>query len=203
MKKLLVFFLSIFFVLVVPVKAQSGNWVALESDANAITEIGQIITVTFGGSLDTVINGAGIVLDYDPECLRVEKYQSGTLLPDAVSFPQENSGSLDLTYYYQGETQALAGEGSIIIVSFEALDLCDTTISVGEESVVLDVVGETGIAVGIPNVEYRNLNILLGEEIITPTPIQKDTAIDTQTPDVEITQDEKQPSSNNFILIIV
>lgn len=160
MKKLIPFLLVlIFFVIVIPVHAQSGNWVALQSDSTTITAPGQTITVSLEASINAALNGAGIVLNYDPDCLKVVDYRPGTLLPNAVAFEQNVPGSLDLTYYYQGASQAIAGEGSLMEVTFEVLDVFDTSVTMDPAFVVLDRIDETGMAVGLPNVEFRNLAV--------------------------------------------
>ena len=158
---LLIFVLFIFFTATLSANAEEKTWVTLESDIIQVKQIGQTLTISLNGSLAMPINGAGIVLDYDPACLQVSNYQAGSLLPNAVEFKQDNAGSFDITYYYQGVSQAIVGEGSIILVSFEAIALCDTTISASQDLITLDSVNEDWIAVGLMNVEYRNLVINL------------------------------------------
>ena len=163
MKKTILFLLIIaLFILPIPAQASGENWVTLESDATEINQVGQIINISLSGALAETINGAGVVLNYDSACLKVDSYQAGTLLPNAVGFPQDNAGSFDITYYYQGVSQAVAGEGSLLLVTFETIAVCETSISAEQNLITLDKIGDDGIALALVGVEYRDLAVNLG-----------------------------------------
>lgn len=140
------------------VGAQSANWVGLQIHAENQTQY-QTFAIAFSGALDVPINGAGIILNYDPACLQMSRYQSGTLLPNSVAFPKEEPGKLDIAYYYQGKSQALIGEGTLIEVYFNVLGSCSSLISADPAFINLGILDNTGMVVNLSGVTYRDLII--------------------------------------------
>jgi hypothetical protein len=173
MKKIaIILILLLALVLPLRARAQSANWVALQSDAASLNAPGQKINLSLNATLDTSINGASFILHYDPACFKVSGHQPGSLLPGATDFVQEQPGQLDLTYYFQGQGKGLTGEGSLIIIQLEALQLCSSDLSVAKETLTLGVLDDKGLAFNLPGVEYRSLVVHLapasGLPVFTP-----------------------------------
>jgi len=182
MKKLA--FLLIFlvaFTIPLRVRAENANWVGLESDTTALTTPGQSIQVALDASLNTSIAGASLILIYDPACFKVTGHEPGSLLPGATAFVQEKPGQLDLTYYFLGSGQGLTGEGSLITIQLETLNLCASDLSTTPENITLGVLDDNGMAFNLTGVEYRTLSVHLapgdGQPVISSQPIAKDPAI--------------------------
>jgi hypothetical protein len=173
MKKL-VFFLILLMAFTVPLRAQAQNinWVTLQSDITALTAPGQPVQIMLDGSLNTPIKGAGLILSYDPACFKVTGHQPGSLLPGAKAFAQEKPGQLDLTYYFQGSGQGLTGEGSLITIQLETLNLCASDLSATPDTITLGVLNDQGMAFNLTGVEYRTLSVHLapsnGQPVIPP-----------------------------------
>ena len=162
MKKLaIILILSLTLLLPLRVRAQSANWVALQSDAPGLNAPGQLVNLSLNASLDTSVNGASLVLHYDPTCFKIAGHQAGNLLPGAISFLQEQPGQLDLTYYFQGQGKGLTGEGSLITIQLETLQLCASDLSIAPETLTLGVLNDQGLAFNLPGVEYRALSVHL------------------------------------------
>lgn len=162
MKKLaIILILSFTFILPLRTRAQSANWVALQSDTASLNAPGQMVNLSLNARLDTAINGASLILNYAPTCFKVAGHQSGSLLPGSTSFVQEQPGQLDLTYYFQGKVRGLTGEGSLIVIQLETLQLCTSQISIVPETLTLSVLDEHGLADNLPGVEDRSMVVSL------------------------------------------
>lgn len=155
-------------------QAQEVNWIALQSDIAGLEASGQVVNLSVQAMLDTAINGASFILRYDPACFKVSNYQPGSLLPGATAFVQEQPGQLDLTYYFQGKGQGLTGEGSLVTLQLETLQLCDSALSLDPETITLGVLDASGLAFNLPGVEYRSLDLRLapvnGLPVVTAQP---------------------------------
>jgi hypothetical protein len=160
MKKIAII-LSLFIALLLPVRAaaQGASWIALQSDSASLNAPGQIVNMSLAASLDTPINGASFILRYDPTCFKVAGHQPGSLLTGSTDFVQEQPGQFDLTYYFQGQGKGLTGEGSLINLQLETLQLCSSDISIAPETITLGVLDTQGLAFNLPNVEYRSLSV--------------------------------------------
>jgi hypothetical protein len=175
MKKLaIILILTFAFILPLRARAQSANWVALQSDTANLNASGQTVNLSLNAMLNTSINGASLILHYDPACFKIAGHQPGSLLPGATSFVQEQPGQLDLTYYFQGKGRGLTGEGSLITIQLETLQLCASDLSIFPETLTLGVLDDTGLAFNLPGVEYRSLIVHLapanGLPVVTPQP---------------------------------
>jgi len=173
MKKLAII-LVLMFTSILPLRAhaQSANWVALQSDSTSLNAVGQTINLSLNAMLDSAINGASLILRYDPACYKISGHQPGSLLPGATSFVQDQPGQLDLTYYFQGQGKGLTGAGSLITIQLETLQLCSTDLSIAPETLTLGVLDNTGMAFNLSGVELRSLIVHLvpasGLPITTP-----------------------------------
>jgi hypothetical protein len=162
MKKFaIILILSLTFVLPLRARAQSANWVNLQSDATSLNAPGQMVNLSLSAMLNTAINGASLILHYDPACFKIARYEPGSLLAGATPFVQEQPGQLDLTYYFQGKGKGLTGEGSLITIQLESLQLCASDVSVAPESLTLGVLDDNGLAFNLPGVEQRNMMVHL------------------------------------------
>ncbi len=173
MKKLtVILILSLAFLLPLRARAQSANWVALQSDTTSLNAAGQTVNLSINAMLNTSINGASLILHYDPACFKVAGHQPGSLLPGATAFVQEQPGQLDLTYYFQGKGKGLTGEGSLITIQLETLQLCASDLSVAPETLTLGVMDDKGLAFNLPGVEFRSLTVhpapANGLPVVTP-----------------------------------
>jgi hypothetical protein len=175
MKKLAVLLALLISLLPLRVQAESVNWIALQSDTTTITAPGQSIQLSLTGALNTPINGAALILSYDPACFRIANHQPGSLIPEATAFVQGQPGKLDLTYFYQGQGKGLTGEGTLIDIQLEALQLCASDVSVTPETITLGVLNEQGMAFNLTGVEYRGLTAHIvpsaGLPVVTPQPV--------------------------------
>jgi hypothetical protein len=162
MKKLaIILLLSLAFSLPVRTRAQSANWVSLQSDATSLNAPGQKVNLSLNAMLNSAINGASLILHYDPVCFKIAGHKPGSLLPGTTSFIQEQPGQLDLTYYFQGKGRGLTGEGSLINIQLEALQLCASDVSVDSKTLTLGVLDDKGLAFNLPGVEYRSMIVHL------------------------------------------
>lgn len=173
MKKLaIILILSLTFLLPLRARAQSANWVALQSDATSLNAPGQTVNLSLNAMLDTAINGSSLILHYDPACFKVAGHQAGSLLQGATPFVQEQPGQLDLTYYFQGQGKGLTGEGSLITIQLETLQLCASDVSIAPETLTLGVLDGQGLAYNLPGVEFRSMIVHLapanGQPVVTP-----------------------------------
>lgn len=180
-------FLLLLFTLLFPwrVQAQGANWLDLQSDHSGLQAAGETVTLSIQAMLNTAINGASFILQYDPQCFKVSGYQPGTLLPGATAFAQQSPGQLDLTYYFQGKGQGLAGEGSLVSLQLEALQLCDSQVSIDPGTITLGVLDSSnGLALRLPDVSYRALSLRFapvnGAAAAAPQEATSQTAVSAQ-----------------------
>jgi hypothetical protein len=215
MKKLAVL-LIVFISIIMPLRAraQSVNWVALQSDTTTLAAPGQSIQLSLNGAFDTPINGAGLILRYDPACFKITGHQAGSLMAGATPFVQEKPGQYDLLYFYLGKGKGLTGEGSLITIQLESLQLCASELSVAPETITLGVLDENGMAFNLPGVEYRSLatHFTPGAGLMAVTP-QAAAAV-AETPEVNstapiiqstvpVTQPEHPKNSFSISLVIM
>ncbi len=194
--------LVIFISMMMPLHAgaQGANWVALQSDTTTLTAPGQVIQLSLMGSLDTPINGAALILRYDPACFKITGHQPGSLIPGATAFVQDNPGQFDLTYFFQGKGNGQTGEGSLITIQLEALQLCASDLSAAPETITLGVLDDKGLAFNLAGVEYRSLVAHIapgpGLEVVTPQPAGG-------VPAISINPAAGSKPTFNFLLIIL
>jgi hypothetical protein len=175
MKKLaIILIISFAFILPLRVGAQSANWVALQSDVTSLNAPGQKLNLSLTAMLNTAVSGASLILHYDPACFKIAGYQPGSLLPGATAFNQEQPGQLDLTYYFQGKGKGLTGEGSLITIQLETLQVCTSDVSVAPGTITLGVLDDQGLAFNLPGVEFRSLLVHMAAAsslaLVTPQP---------------------------------
>jgi hypothetical protein len=144
--------------LTIPVHAQSTDWVSLQSDAAVITAPGQTFTVSVNGTVQTPINGIGVILRYDPACVKVTGRQAGALFasqPVREFLGSDSGGKLDLTYYLEGQSASVAGEGTFLQVTFETLAVCEAKIALDKDTLILGVRQANGLTRALPGVDIR------------------------------------------------
>jgi hypothetical protein len=141
-----------------PAQAGGAAWITLQSDTTAITAADQTINVSVNGAVQTPINGIGIILRYDPACVKVTGRKAGSIFtnqPVQEFLGSDANGKLDVTYYLVGQTASASGEGTFMQVTFKSLAACDPKISLDKDTLVLGVRQANGLTAALPGVEVR------------------------------------------------